>query len=263
MTSETKTDEYVVGQKMILVREHHEPMMVNIDRLTKTQILIRHPEALNNLKMSYRFERAEYFRETSGTSVLVKHDLAGGRSNRRYRKELLYDYSDEVMVELQMLQSKINQRLEEKKQAEAIRLQEIASNKAKEMAEVKSVCAGRLMMKVTMRKPDGTRIYVLDVPMNAEYTERKKGWETVMVVCKDTEELDWEKWGEWKKEHKDKEITDETTKLGEQACSVRRVEFSFTWINGSHSSFSSCSTNKLANDTEALWEVMRYVYTSW
>jgi len=260
--SETKTNEYAVGQKMILVREHHEPMTVNIDRLTKTQILVQYPEAHGNPKMVYRFERA---RSSWGTSSLVEHRLVAGRSTRRYRKELLYVYSNEAMIELQRLQSEINQRLKEKKLAEEKRQQEIADRKAEEVAEVKTMCGGQLTLatKAAMQQPDGTRIYILDVPVKAEYAERKNGWETVMVMCKDTEELDWEKWGEWKREHRDEEITDEATKIGEKACSVRQVEFSYTWTNGSHSSFSSCSTNRLANDTEALWEVMRYVYTSW
>ena len=261
--NETATNsEYSVGQKMILVRDRHDPIVVNIDRLTKTQILVRNPEHLDDPKQVLRFKKSG---SNSGTATpSKKHYTAGGSTTWQYSKMKLYDHSVEVMTELKRLRNGEIRRREEEIQATQKRHQEIADRKAQELAEVKEVCHdGQLALstKLSMTQSDGTRIYILDWPVKASYFERKKGWETVMVVCKDVEEIDREKWTKWRKVHRDEHSIDVIA--GRQACMIRQVEFYYTWINGGSCSFASHSVDRATNDEEALWETIRSVYTSW
>ena len=39
-------------------------------------------------------------------------------------------------------------------------------------------------------QPDGTRLYVLDVPVHPDHADRKRGWETATVCCWDADESD-------------------------------------------------------------------------
>jgi len=254
------TSDYSVGQKMILVRDRHDPIVVAIDRLTKTRIIVRHPDLPNDPKRQLAFEASAW--KANGMRI---HEIAGGRIARRFVQASLYDYMDEAMVMLQKNRDEAVRLAQERRQAEEEHQQKIADKHARELAEVKELCDGQLQIvsKLATRMPDGTRIYVLECPVHANSFERKKGWEIVVVKCEDVEELDWEKSRKWREEHREEEISEQEEEAGRRECMVKRVEYHITHVHGSSSSFCSCSGNRAASDEEALWEALHSAYTSW
>jgi len=253
--------EYVAGQKMILVKSGKDLLVVPIVRLTKTQILVNDPGRAPDQVL--RFEKLGCMRRGGSKFYLPSHELVG---RDRYTVAILYDHSDEAMTKLFEWREEQKQVQQKKKEAEEKRQQEAAEHHAKGLQEVKRLCGDGDLSSVTQliaRQPDGTRIYALDVPVRAEYFARKEGWETAIVVCKDKQEEDWEKWRQWREEHRNEEVTKESTECGRQACMTRVVKYSYTWVNGGQGSFSSCSQERCLTDEEVLWKVLRYIHFNW
>lgn len=88
--------------------------------------------------------------------------------------------------------------------------------------------------------PDGSRLYVLNLPVNPNSAERKKGYEVLLVRCTDATRYDYES-------NED----------------VPVVEWAMTYINGRTSSFSCVSTQQSKTDEDALWEAAVHCYFGW
>jgi hypothetical protein len=122
---------------------------------------------------------------------------------------------------------------------------------AKQLAEVKEAmlahdnlfCLGSHVELM----PDGTRFYVVNMPVHLAYVDRKGGWEKLIVVCRDVEDYDW----------------DSPRDKGEERKKIRKVESAYTYTNASSHSFSSVSTSKYDNDESAVWDAIRHQYHSW
>ena len=254
------TSDYSVGQKMILVRDRHDPIVVAIDRLTKTRIIVRHPDAPNDPKRQLAFKASAW-----GPMKMRRHEIVGSYITRRFAQANLYDFSDEAMAVLLKNRVEAVRLAQERRQAEEEHQQKIADKHARELAEVKELCDGQLQTaaKLATRMPDGTRIYVLECPVHADYFERKKGWQIVVVKCEDVEGQDWEKFRKWREEHPEEEISEQEEEAGRRKCMVKWVEYHIARIHGSSISFCSCSGNKATSDEEALWEALHSAYTSW
>ena len=131
----------------------------------------------------------------------------------------------------------------------------------REMAEIKEVVDElALVTKMAITQPDGTRFYVFDIPVRPEYLERKKGWEILMVKCRDTEERDYDKAAKLRASMTKEEWEKMTDEDYMQRCMTKRVEVDTTYTNGSRRSFSSRSTLRMDNDEEAIWEAIRERY---
>jgi len=253
--------EHKVGDVMILVRGNEQLTTINIDRLTKTQIVVRDPQQPDDPKQVLRFEKQTNWAERR--EGLLHHDSVGGRGRRCDIN--LYDYTEEAMVKLLERREKNKQLADERRATQEQQRQEVEERRARELAEVKGLCGGQLMLitKLSTVQPDGTRFYILEIPVSPRYVERKKGWELIVVKCVGRQEEDWEKYGEWREVHRGEELTEEVIEAGRVACTVKIVEFAVTYANGSMGSFASCSTQKAKNDEEAQWEAVRDCYNSW
>jgi len=252
--STVQEHEYKVGDVMILVRGGDYPVTsVNVDRLTKTQIVVRDPRQSDDPKQVLRFEKRTNWAERR--EGLLLHDSVGGRGRRCDIN--LYDYTEEAMAKLLERREKTKQLADERRAAQEQQRQEVEERRASELAEVKELCGGQLALitKLSTVQPDGTRFYVLEIPVSSKYTERKKGWELIVVKCKDTEEWDWRKCHEMPEGSSEQAI--------KMACTTKIVEFAATYANGSTCSFASCSTQRAKNDEEAQWETVRDCYNSW
>lgn len=83
--------------------------------------------------------------------------------------------------------------------------------------------------------PDGTRLYTLHLPVKPELAERKKGYEVLIVKCKNNTH--------WRDE-----------KLVVESCHA--------WFNGSTRSFTSCTNQHYATDEDAVWAAACSCYHS-
>ena len=90
--------------------------------------------------------------------------------------------------------------------------------------------------------PDGSRLYLLNVPVKPENAERKKGFCVAMVRCAEREDWDF---------------------ASGSTAKVKVTEMHMTYCDGNTSSFSSCSGERVANDEEALWAAATYLYCKW
>lgn len=141
---------------------------------------------------------------------------------------------------------------EERTQKAKIRQQQIEERAARELEEAMDACgchAGMPIKQMRMMEtmPCGTRLYTLVIPVHPEYVERKKGWQMIIVTCRDVEDYDWDA----------PRDADGGRKM------VHMVESAYTYTSGNGGSFSSVSTSKYKNDEQAVWDAIRREYHSW
>lgn len=98
---------------------------------------------------------------------------------------------------------------------------------------------GMPMTRTRDTMPDGSRLYNIDIPVHPEYTERKKGWERLIIRC----------------------VESSCGLFGSDDKNV--IESGFTYCNGSSHSFSSVSTSRYETDEDAIWDAIRRQYHSW
>ena len=142
---------------------------------------------------------------------------------------------------------------EERKKNEEKKRRAYEKEVAEQLEEVKLACGcdphpgakGLPAIRMQETKPDGRRLYVINLPVKAEYAERKMGWETIIVCCHDVKDYDWSRIG-------DEEIKE-----------VTKIEMAYMYSNGSSYSFSSISTSKYDTEEEAIWDAVRRQYHSW
>lgn len=133
-----------------------------------------------------------------------------------------------------------------------IRQQEREEEEARQLEVVMDACGCHSglplkQMRSMETMPDGSRIYTLVIPVKPEYVERKKGWELIIVRCKDVDDMDWDS---PRDENGDRKM-------------IRLVEAAYTYTNGESYSFASISTSKYKNDQDAVWDAIRSQYHSW
>ena len=169
-----------------------------------------------------------YSQEIEGTYIEV-----GKRSLRT-----IYPFSEETLTAL-------NERADatevNKKAIEMVREVEREAReaeKAEALAEVKTACGGVLPIDHSYTFPDDSRMHVLTLPVKSCHTERKKGYEVVIVRIK---ESDWDV----------------------DAEGVKKVEAFMTLANGGTQSFSSYSGQTYKDNVEALWDCCRVAYHAW
>jgi len=230
MKTEVK-DDLIVGDMMLLVKERGAaPETVNIDRLTKTQIVIR----LSGTE-TWRFKRTTAWSsqgEPNGRHEPVSRIWPMGSAD-------LFDFSDEAAELLDKKHEVHKQHVATKKAEREHRENEAEERHQRELAEVKEAVGKKLAFKMGEGKADGSRLYVFDLPINPQNADRKKGWETVIVHCWDAKRWDF------------------------GGGVVDAVEYAMTYCNGSNGSFGSISTSYTKTDEEALWEAARRQYHSW
>jgi len=176
----------------------------------------------------------------SQDKMRVKSFKAVGEKYGTFAGAVLYPFDDDL---LQLINSRHQREIDRQEQAKAERqrradMQELRH--AQELAEVKDACDGRLPNCREEKLTDGHRLWQFDLPVKPEHADRKKGFERVIVHCWDAVRTDWS--------------TEEEHPI---------VEYSFTYLNGSSSSFSSVSTDKAETDEDALWEAACYCYHHW
>jgi len=232
MKIETK-DNLAVGDVMLLVREiGSAPETVNIDRLTKTQIQVR------SAASPWRFKRKRCWmapNKPSGAYEPVSRGWPTGGA-------LLYDYSLETVKMLAKKHEACKQQSTEKKAERERRENENEERHRQELAEVKAVTNGVLALQWQETKPDGSRLYVFNLPINPQHADRKKEWETMIVHC-------------WNAKRCDFDIDER------EEADV--IEYAVTYCNGSNGSFGSISISYAKTEEDALWEAARRQYHSW
>jgi len=251
MTSETTNEIQIDDSVLYVGSEEGGYEECKVVRVTKTMFVIdKEPVAGRTAPYKFELNTSSCWMGSDRPSVAYHayyrpSRFSGERHHRVYR-----DTEDNrAMITARAME------LHEKKVAERQRKaeQRAAAEKkhADEIAEVRRVCGCSIGMPVGWirmmdTKPDGTRLYVLNIPVKEEFASRKNDWETIMLVCRDVEEIDYRL----------------SREVGE-VRKVKRVESALTCINGSSSSFASVSTSKYDADEEALWDAIRYQYFSW
>ncbi len=229
-----------VGDRVIYTKDSESrPVLGTVNRVTKTMFYV-------GLDGPPDVTVGPFAQDNSWLGQHARTRVAKYGDNSK--EAAAYEYSEEKLAELNEHVDRIESRRQDEKEAAEKRDQERADRKAKELAEVKAAWAAKYVcdpLSFGKTMPDGSRIYVIDVPVHPEYAERKKGWERINVRCVDAETWDF------------------MLRRDGGDDKVKIVESALTFTNGSASSWPSCSTERAKSDEEAVWEAMRYCYFNW
>lgn len=140
----------------------------------------------------------------------------------------------------QYKQAEIGRKEQRKVERERKAQQQIAARA--NMAEVKFAMDNGQVKYILLSEilHDGSRLYVLELPIKEEYKTHKKGFQRAFVRCVNSKQYNFK--------------TDEDEE---------QMEYSFSYVTGHSTSFPSCSSNYAKTDEEALWEVASYLYHNW
>jgi hypothetical protein len=153
-----------------------------------------------------------------------------------------FTWSQELWDELVKSHNDLKVR-EKKMEADKERAdQERKERLSREMEEVREACGGKIPIHkleacwtITNPLPDGSRLYILNLPVKENLKERKQ-FQFLFIRCKE------EKW----------------------ACDDQnRVTGYMSYTTGDSSSFPSYSATYGSTDEEVLWECCRCAYHSW
>lgn len=222
-----------------------EPLVTEVVRVSKTGQPSIEAENPDGMKQKIRFNPRDAWTEFD-----VQGLASIGEPYGRFKQSRLFHHSEELLAKINDHIAEQQIQVNMKKATDAVKEQERKDRHDAEVAEVKAAWATKDLRNPTSFgdvMPDGSRVYTLDIPVKAEYVERKLGWERIIVRCKDVEDYDWDRL------HKAE---------NEEDAKVRRVEMAMTYCNGSSHSFTSCSTEKHDSDEDGLWEAMRHCYHS-
>lgn len=202
-----------VGDQVILVvRYSAQPKLTTITKVTP----------------SGRIKVADSNATFKGGSYLnIVFNAIGNHSSE------VHKFNEAVLEGLTVRAEEQEARVAEKNAAQKQREEEYQQRIANELAEVKSVCADTLPIASLRTLPDGSRLVVLNAPINPKH-DRK--FEVVIVRLTDVEDTNWR-----------------------DMSKVKMVESNATYTNGSgrSSSFPSCSSRKFSNDYDAMWDILR------
>lgn len=245
--------QFQVGDKVIVrmrSRYHFqidpEPIVTEVVRVSKTgqpSIKVEEPDPSDRTKT--RTRKVRFNPRDSWTCKSMRGIGVVGEKRGLFEKAALFHYSEELLAELKASIEAEKAAKEEKKQANEKKARERENREEEKMRIFRDACKrpdGISELKIVLEQtmPDGSRFYTIQMPVNPEYVDRKKGWEMTTVHCWDGKKLDFR-----------------------QGKEVDRVEYAYTFCNGSSGSFSSCSTCYAVDDTEALWEAAKDVYFHW
>ncbi len=235
--------EIQVGDAVLLVGINGDLQAAEVTRVTKTQFRITTANGKEHGPFRHTDRNSEWLsdneKEQFNHPIHYYEPIGGGRCWTKSHK-VYYFTARQYLLHKQEKQKKAKQ---EKQAAEEERRQRIQEQHDKELVEAKEAVGGCYLTRQRMMDQmlDGSRYYVIDVPVKSEHKERKGDWERVTIHVKDN---DRERFGG----RRDDE----------------QVEYNFTWTNGAeHSNFSSCSTCYAATDNDAIWEVIRKRYHDW
>lgn len=160
-----------------------------------------------------------------------------------YGGVMLYDDTEKVWNDAMADFQKSQQAKQEKADEQQRQRDECNQEPARQLVEVQDLLLRNgqtpapelwdCLSQRTLR--DGSRLYQMDLPVHPDYTNRKEGFEVLLVRCKTID-----------KEHAWEE--------------GKPIEMAYTYVNGRTNSFSSISTSNHASDEEAIWEAIRYCY---
>lgn len=215
------------GDVVILTKGYDKrPETANVGRVTKSgQFYVVTLDGESNARFKFDWR---------GTAEPV----VGPRSYSPNKQWIVHLFSEEKMAELNRTADELEARKKVEDEAKAKRLQEIEDRKAAEMAEVKDA-VGNLYYRMQDQLPDGSRLYVINMPVKECYRESKV-FEVMIVRCKNEKRLNFT-------EGKEEEV----------------VEAAYTYTNAQTSSFSSCSTYRTETDLDAIWEAVCDQYHRW
>lgn len=232
------TPEEVAPGRVMIYREcwGSKPMLTNIGSITKKFWIKTHVPS-NDGKMV-----PKTFRPNSGYGS--NKEWQGALGSNGY----LYLYSKERFDEYTKIYTDNEKVKAEKKEREALKKAKKDAEEKAKIETVKKLCgtveAITLLSEVL---PDGSRFYVLNVPVNPEYVTRKNGsgrhgskipanspaYERLVIRL--VSEIHW-------------------------FDSKEKVEAFMTFANGSSSSWGSCSGEFYNTDDEAIWGCLTDVY---
>jgi hypothetical protein len=208
-----------IGDRMILRKKYREmPIDTRVTSTTKCTIHVA--GCMETLKASGEWD---YPYRAMGKSQAVA-----------------YPWSQEMWDELVKGHNDLKEREKKKEEDRERADQERKERLRKEMEEVKETCGGKLPVELSRSfsyLPDGSRLYVLNLPVKEKLKERKKGFQILFIRCKDNERL-------WREEEE-------------------KVEGRMSYVTGDYSCFPSVSSTYGSTDEEVLWEYCRYAYHSW
>lgn len=225
---------FQVGDVVLVRKEFGDaPMAVAVNRVTKTQVLVT---------VAGRERRFDVRR---GNEAWGYEEFQASR----WSQLKLFPYTEQKEAKLIEEHKEHVKQQAKKRAAEDLRRAEERADAVRKMAEAKAACGGSLFGRVRCQDtmPDGSRMYVVDIPVHPNLEERKKGWERLMVRCVDVEELDWDSG------------RDDDGNLAK----TQKVEAAYTYANGASHSFASVSTSKFDSDEDALWDAVRSQYHAW
>ena len=238
----TTTNEISVGNRMIFVPSSNKQYRACVvSKTTKATFTVR----FDDETIAGPFAKVTSWGPGTQGHELYKCPRYSGKDQR------VYIDTPEVRAEMDARRIELAEREAAKRierdQKQAARDIEIA----KQLAEVKEVmfahdnlfCLGSHCETM----PDGTRFYVINMPVHLAYVDHKGSWEKLIVVCRDVEDYDW----------------DAYRKAGDERKKISKVESAYTYTNASSHSFSSVSTSKYNDDESAVWDAIRNQYFSW
>lgn len=206
-----------IGDKVIFMRDRDaQPVVTTVERLTPSG-QIRIPEYPKSFRRNTWWEKNQY-------------DAPG------YDSASVYIYSDNKLAELQTHADEVAKDKAEKIAAKERERQERATEEAQQLAEIKTLCGNVPPIKYQQSLPDGSRFYVLEIPVNLDKRQKVS---VVVLNCADKKDYDWS-----------------------AAKEVAVITADVSIFRGDGGS-SHLSTFRVANDDEAIWEAARYRYNDW
>lgn len=219
------TTPLAAGDKVIYRKSYGAaPLTDNVDRVTKAGWVKLAQHSAGCYKATWR-------NEYQPTGI-------GNKSAER-----VYPWSQETWDKL-VAEADAEAALKAKQAAEREARQAAAEAAgAARMAETRTALGGNVYAAVRYREtlPDGSRLFVLHLPVKADLSAKKGPAEVAMVRIKDSRRYDW------------------------RADAERAlVEPYFTYASQDTSNFPSCSNNAgYATDEDALWAVADSRYHGW
>jgi len=223
MTTEVKNEKKIkVGDKVIYTKDYESPpQYATVCRVTKTQFRVT-IDSDKSEQGPYRYK--DWIDEFHTVSI------------SRWHKSVVYLWKIGVFNKLADRAVKMQEDAKLRKQQRDKEKEERMQQQADALKEIQAVfdLHGGLtaLTRDAYALPDGSRIWIVDVPINAQRFPHKT-YSHAIIRCR-------------KAEHTIYEDCD--------------VEMSYTYITNRDSSFSSVSSSYHRTDEDAIWDALRHIY---